>query len=398
MTGAERGIVAAASYEARARGISRAVPLREVRRLCPEAIIVPSDYETYSLFSERMFAIMRRYTSLVEEYSIDEAFADITGLQRVLHGSYEDIGRRMKADIERELGITVSVGVSLTKTLAKIASDYKKPSGLTVVPGRAIDVFLRGLPVEKVWGIGPRTTPYCRQVGIKDALDFARRDDAWVRARFVKPLQETWMELNGHVVYPVTDGAASPQHTIGKTRTFTPPSADKEFVYAQLLKNAENACIKARRHRLAARGAAIFLKTQDFRYAGTEIRFTRATAFPMEIESHLRRAFDGLYLPRTQYRATGIVLLALESADVTQLTLFEKPPEVEKLRRLYGAMDVLAEKFGKHAVRLAGSERAHRGAQHERERGAVTLRKLSRLKGETDRQHLTIPVLTGSVA
>ncbi|MEY4722772.1 MAG: hypothetical protein RLZZ324_285, partial [Candidatus Parcubacteria bacterium] len=127
VTGKERGIVAAASYEAKARGVKRGVALWDVKKLCPDAIIVPSDYETYSLFSKRMFQIMRRFTPLVEEYSIDEGFAEITGLRRPLHGSYEDIARRMKETIEAELGITVSVGVSLTKTLAKIGSDYKKP-------------------------------------------------------------------------------------------------------------------------------------------------------------------------------------------------------------------------------------------------------------------------------
>src|SRR5688572_1335216 len=132
ITGAERGIVAAASYEAKARGVSRGVALRDVRKLCPDAIIVPSDYESYSLFSKRMFEIVRRYTNLVEEYSVDEAFADITGLRRPLRGSYEDIARRVKEEIEKDLGITVSVGLSVSKVIAKAASKHRKPSGFTV--------------------------------------------------------------------------------------------------------------------------------------------------------------------------------------------------------------------------------------------------------------------------
>src|SRR5687767_1593669 len=130
ITGKERGIVATASYEARARGVSRGTPLWEVKKIIPDAIIVPSDYETYSLFSKRMFEIMRRFTNLVEEYSIDEAFADITGMRRALRCSYVEIARRMKVAIQAELGITVSVGLSLSKVLAKIASDHQKPDGL----------------------------------------------------------------------------------------------------------------------------------------------------------------------------------------------------------------------------------------------------------------------------
>ncbi|MBD3327919.1 DNA polymerase IV, partial [Candidatus Peregrinibacteria bacterium] len=106
ITGKERGIVAAASYEAKSKGIKRGVPLWDVKKLCPDAIILPSDYETYSLFSKRMFEIIRRYTPSVEEYSIDEAFAEITGFRRAYHANYETIAMRIKNDIESNLGIT----------------------------------------------------------------------------------------------------------------------------------------------------------------------------------------------------------------------------------------------------------------------------------------------------
>ncbi|NMC96689.1 MAG: DNA polymerase IV, partial [Deltaproteobacteria bacterium] len=115
ITGGERGIVACASYPAKKLGIKRGVPLAEARKICPGLIVLPSDYETYSLFSQRMFNIMRRFTPDVEEYSIDEAFADLTGMRRLLRSSYEEIVLKMKKEIERELGITVSVGLSITK-------------------------------------------------------------------------------------------------------------------------------------------------------------------------------------------------------------------------------------------------------------------------------------------
>ena len=142
ITGAERGIVAAASYEAKALGVKRGVSLSEVTRICPECTLLPSDYETYSLFSKRMFSILRRFSPQVEEYSIDEAFVDITGTRRVHRTGYKEIGRMMMEAIERELGITVSVGVSLSKSLAKLCSKYRKPNGLTSVPGRNIHLLL----------------------------------------------------------------------------------------------------------------------------------------------------------------------------------------------------------------------------------------------------------------
>ncbi|NTU70150.1 DNA polymerase IV, partial [bacterium] len=154
ITGKERGIVSAASYEAKARGVDRGVPLWEVKKICPDAIIVPSDYETYSLFSKRIFSIMRRFTSQVEEYSIDEAFADITGLRRSLKMSYPNIAIKVKETVERELGLTVSVGLSVNKVLAKLASNWNKPSGFCDINLFDIKKFLGNLPAQKVWGIG----------------------------------------------------------------------------------------------------------------------------------------------------------------------------------------------------------------------------------------------------
>src|SRR5512136_1016806 len=163
ITGRERGIVAAASYEAKARGVQRGVRLSEVKKLCPDAVILPSDYETYSLFSVRMFEILRRFSPDVEEYSIDEAFIDLTGLRRSFHGPYEMIARRMQETIEAEIDIPVSVGVSVSKVLAKIASKHGKPRGFTVIPGDEIHLYLENLPVEKVWGIGRNTTEFLRK-------------------------------------------------------------------------------------------------------------------------------------------------------------------------------------------------------------------------------------------
>ena len=187
ITGKERGIVAAVSYEGKRLGITRAMSLWDVKKICPDAIIVPSDYETYSLFSKRMFEIIRRFTGIVEEYSIDEAFADISGLRRPLRGSYQDIAARIKDAVFAELGITVSVGLSLSKVLAKIGSKHNKPNGLAPISGRDIPAYLEKLPVGKVWGIGERTEAYCAQFNIRTALDFARQTEAQVMERFTKP-------------------------------------------------------------------------------------------------------------------------------------------------------------------------------------------------------------------
>ena len=391
ITGGERGIVACASYAAKRLGIKRGVPLHEARTICPEIVILPSDYETYSLFSRRMFNILRRFTPQVEEYSIDEAFADITGMRRALHASYEEIALKIKKEIARELGFTVSVGLSITKVLAKVASKHQKPDGLTMIPGRSIADYLRDLPAADVWGIGPATTAYLGKMGIRTALEFASLPEKTVQARFTKPGVEIWRELRGESVYPVSSEEKSSYASISKTRTFAPPTSDPEYLYAQLLRNLEAACIKARRHGLAARKVIAYLKKNDFAAAGSEIGLDRPSAYPLEIAPSLREQFDALYQQGVIYRATGIILSDLVAATPVQHSLFEDPLKAEKIRDLYGALDDLSSRYGKHTLHLGASHLLE--VQGKGKRGEPTVREATCLFGETKRRHLGLPIL-----
>jgi DNA polymerase-4/DNA polymerase V len=146
-------------------GKERVMIIREIKALCPGAIHLPSDYETYSLFSQRMFAIVHRYTPDVEEYSIDECFYDLTGLRRPLRMSYETMAARIKADLEHDLGLTFAVGLAPSKVVAKIASKWQKPAGLTVISGPDLHCYLDRVPIGNVWGIGEQTTAYLNGPG-----------------------------------------------------------------------------------------------------------------------------------------------------------------------------------------------------------------------------------------
>jgi len=391
ITGGERGIVACANYAAKGRGITRGVPLHQALALCPDLIVLPSDYETYSLFSRRIFSVVRRFTPQVEEYSIDEAFADITGMRRVLHASYEDIAYAIKVRVEKEVGIGVTVGLSITKVLAKIASTHKKPDGFTVISGRNIPSYLANLPVEAIWGIGHATSNYMRKLGIRSALDFARLPENTVRHRFVKPVREIWHELRGEAVYSVETEEKSRYNSISRMKTFAPPAEDRAYLYAQLSRNLESACIKARRHSLAPQKIAVFLKTQSFRSTGSEARLNRPSARPLEFSHLLTTLFDTVYEPGIRYRATGIILLELIPDVGVQYCLFEDPLRLDKIERLYVAADALARKYGKHTIHLGGSHLVdQRGAGT---RGEPTARSQVRFIGETGRRHLGLPVL-----
>jgi Nucleotidyltransferase/DNA polymerase involved in DNA repair len=391
ITGGERGIVACASYLAKKMGIKRGVPLHEARKICPSLIILPSDYETYSLFSRRMFDIMRRFTPDVEEYSIDEAFADITGMRRVLHSSYEEIALKMKKEIERDLGITVSVGLSITKVLAKVASKHLKPAGMTVIKGRDIAQYLCDLPVEKVWGIGPATTNYLAKMGIHYALEFAQLPEKTVLKKFTKPTVEIWQELRGASVYPVTMEEKSSYASISKTKTFAPPTSNAEYLFAHLMRNMESACIKARRYSLAPNKIVVFLKKNDFHTVGSEAKLSRPCAFPLEFSGIIHDLFDSCYCPKDIYRATGVVLLNLETDTNIQYSLFDNPLQAEKIRGLYNVADELGQKFGKHTLHLGSSHLIDKLGKGRR--GSPTSREKTQLKGETRRRHLGLPLL-----
>ena len=393
ITGRERGIVSACTYEAKARGIKRGMILSEVRKICPDAVILPSDYETYSLFSERMYEIVRRYTPIVEEYSIDECFADLTGLRRVLRMDYLAMASAIKEDLQRELGMTFSLGLSATKVLAKLGSKWKKPDGLTAIPLRDAARYLRATPIESVWGIGANTAAYLRKFSVGTALDFAAKPEAWVRVSLSKPYIELWQELRGDAVYACTTERKERYQSIQKTRTFTPPSRERAFVYSQLSKNVENACIKARRWDLVSKEIFFFLKTQDFRYHGCEVKLSNATNVPQDIMRAVAQYFPRVFREKVSYRATGLTLMKLQNAGSTQLDLFGAAAKTEGLQQVFKSVDELSARYGKHVVYVGSSFGAMHHAGHAGARGDAPKRVSDLFKGESARRRLKIPML-----
>lgn len=393
VTGKERGIASAMTYEAKRKGVIRGMRISEIKKICPEAVILPSDYETYSLYSLRMYNIVRRYTPEVDEYSIDECFADITGLRGLYHLSYEKIAEKIKIELDHELGMTFSIGLAPTKVLAKVASKWAKPSGLTFIPLNKAHEFLTKLPIEKIWGIGTQTSALLNKFGIKTAYDFVERDKEWVSKHLAKPYFEIWQELRGEYVYKINTGEKSIYKSISKTKTFTPSSNNKEYVFAELSKNIENACIKARRYNLATSEIIFFLKTQDFKYYSAQVKFFQTVSVPQAILEAIVESFNKIYVPNTLYRATGIVLEKLVENSNIQMDLFNNNLNTEKEKVIYDYVDTISHKFGKHAIFLGSSFKAMVNNSHLGERGERAERKTDLFKGETSRRRLNIPML-----
>lgn len=391
VTGKERGIIACASYEAKALGIKRGVSLWEAKRLCPELVILPSDYETYSIYSKRMFEIMRRFTPEVEEYSIDEGFADITGMRRLFRCSYKDIALQMQAAVQRELDLTVSIGLSLTKCLAKIASDYRKPNGITAVRGKHIHLFLQRVPLADVWGIGPSAQQLLGKYGIHTAYDFALRDERWVRKMLHKPGWEIWQELRGHSIKKLELEARPPQASIMKGKTFSAPSMDRDYIYAKLIRNVESAFIKLRRYNMRAGELSVHLRAKDYNERGVGARLNRATSNALEAMPLIRQMFNQLFETGKEYRSTTVVLGRMESDRQQQYDLFEDRVRIERMRELGQVVDRINGRYGKHRIFL-GTGLALGGIELN-ERDQPCWRKLNLLQGETKRRRIRIPRL-----
>jgi len=389
VTGKERGIIACPSYEAKARGVKRGIPLFQAKKQCPELIILPNDYETYGLYSRRMFNIIRKYTPLVEEYSVDEGFVDITGLRRAFRTSYEEIALRIQENIHEELGITVSIGLSLSKSLAKLCSDFRKPNGFTAVPGRYIHILLQRTPLGAVWGFGPNTVALLEKYGLCTAYDFAARSERWAGKLLHKPGREIWGELRGHLVWKVTPEEKTSFATIIKSKTFTPATSDRAFVYAKLIRNVEAAFMKARRYKLKAVALGVVLRHHDFRHDGLEAKLNRATSSSLEAIPLIKRLFNRIFLEACQYRSTMIVLGKLENDSIEQFDLFEDRLRIESLRKVTEAVDAINKRYGRYTVCSATAlylnGRPISSREEEPTRRDVTM------KGETPRQRLAVP-------
>ncbi|MFA7252659.1 MAG: DNA polymerase IV [Candidatus Paceibacterota bacterium] len=358
VTGEEKGIVTALSYEAKALGIKRGMSTYHVKKYFPKVVIMPGDYKSYAKYSSWMFDIVRRYVDDVEEYSIDECFGDLTGLDRPLKMSYKQIAERIKKEVNDELNLSVSLGVAPTKVLAKVASKWVKPNGLTIIERDKIKDFLLKTPIGKIWGIGPKTSESLEKMGIKTAFDFADKSINWIRSNLSKPYEVIWQELNGIYVMEIDPKPKTVYTSIQKTRTFHPATNDKIFLLSQLSKHIEEACTKARHFKLVAKKVSFFLKTSNFEYHTCSVNLATPTNAPETIIRLAGEKFQEMHHRGMPYRTTGIVLHDLVSSAVTQSDLFGDRAQANKFEIVHEQIDSLEKKFGKKVLYLASTQKA----------------------------------------
>jgi len=348
-----RGVVSTASYEARKFGVHSAMPSSQAARLCPQAIWREPRMERYAEKSREVRAVFARYTDLIEPLSLDEAFLDLTGSQR-LFGAAETIARRIKEEILEETGLVASVGLAQNKSLAKIASDIRKPDAFVVVqPGAAeAAAFLAPLPLGRLWGVGPKTEARLREWGLRTVGDVARWDAERLARRLGRASAEELQALaRGEDDRPVVSEEA-PQ-SIGRENTFAEDIHADGELERELLAFAEDVATRLRARGLQAGGVTLKVRFGDF------TTLTRAEQFeePTDLAEALHAAGVKLLRAKVGRQGRGVRLIGLTATRLAPrteaaATLFPDEKAV-KQRRVADTLDRLRVRFGDEAVTRA---------------------------------------------
>lgn len=356
--GAGRGVVAAASYEARRYGVHSAMPISQAFRLCPRGVFLPGRMRRYSEVSDQVMAVLAGFTPLVEQVSVDEAFLDLSGCRR-LWGDDREAGTRIKAAVRQCTGLTASVGIGPNKLVAKIASDLRKPDGLVVVADGEARAFLAPLPIRRLWGVGPATEAALSQLGVREIGQLAALDPAALAARFGESGRWLHRCAVGEDDDAVTDGRG--EKSLGAELTFERDTADREQVVRTLLELCDRVAARLRRQGL--RGRTVTLK---LRYQGFETHTHRLTAAEgLDETIGLYTAARGLL----QAHGDRTRQLRLIGVTVTNFGRSERPPDLfaaadplrGKRRTVDQAVDTVRERFGRRAVVRARTLRRDAG-------------------------------------
>ena len=298
-----RGVVAAASYEARVFGVRSAIPMARAIRLCPSLVIVRPDFARYTAASQAVFELFRAVTPLVEPLSLDEAYLDVTentwgeGLGRV-------VAQRLKAQIRETTGLTASAGVAPNKFLAKIASAWKKPDGLTVIPPERVEHFLQQLPVDALWGVGPVTAARLRERGIERLIDVRAADEA--RLRDAVGSQTEWLRqlAEGIDDRPVVPNRAA--KSCGSENTFSQDLSDLGEIRSAIDEMARDDAAWLQRKSLLCRTVTIKVRYSDFTTITRSHSQLPATRNPDALAARARALLDRTEAGRRPVRLLGV--------------------------------------------------------------------------------------------
>ncbi len=348
----ERGCVISRSKEAKMLGVPMGIPLFQAVERYPECIYITANHHAYTKISKQVMGILKNYSPNVEVYSIDEAFVDFTGLTKLYRKNYFKLAEDIQAKIMQETAIPVSIGVSSTKTLAKLASDKSKNTRRHIcLAGKcARKELLLHTDIQEVWGIGRKLGVKLRGLGIRNALDYIEKDDEWIKKRFGKNGLAIKAELSGIMISPINNEKEKPK-SISDTKSFLEFSSDLNFLRNELSIHIHEACSRLRKIECKAGTIGVILKTKDFQTLYLKKQLKYMTDFEFDISKEAFLLLDAMYKPNILYRSIGIVLEDFNSCAEEQLLLFNNNAKREQNEKLGKSLDKLEQKFGRNIVR-----------------------------------------------
>ena len=339
------------SKEAKALGIRMGMPYFQVTGKMKDAIYINASHDLYGKVSKEVMAVLKRFSPKVEVYSIDEAFVDLTGLERLYKKNYLEIAQMIRETIKKEVDIPVSIGLSSSKSLAKLASDKAKTqeTGIFLIGSRKIIPVLEKTSIDEIWGIGKNLSALLRRNGILTAYELVRQSDVWLNKQIGIRGVEMKHELLGEMVSPVSDEVKLPK-SIQKTSAMAKFTSDKEYIKNSLNYHIHRACVKLRKINAKCHGIGIMLRTKDFKVYYDKRILNQATSFELEISDIIFEMLDELYNPNILYRSTGVTLDNFVQNSEAQLSLFADNETEIKKDKLTRCFDKLEEKFGKNII------------------------------------------------
>lgn len=339
------------SKEAKKLGIRMGMPYFQIEGQMKKAVFINANHELYCQISEKVMDVLKSFSPKVEIYSIDEAFVELTGLERLYKKNYLEIAQMIRQEVLDKVDIPVSIGVSSSKSLAKLASDKAKKAdeGVFLVGSRKIIPLLEKTSIDEIWGIGKNLSIMLRKHGILTAYELISQDDLWLNKQIGIHGLEMKHELLGEMVSPVSNEIKLPK-SIQKTSALAKFSSDKNYLKNSLNYHIHRACVKLRKINAKCKGISIFLRTKDFKVYCEKKVLNVSTDFELEISDIVFELLEKIYNPNILYRSTGVILDTFVFNNEAQMSLFSDNVVDERKEKLSKCFDKLEQRFGKDII------------------------------------------------
>ena len=351
------GCVVSRSNEAKRMGVEMGAPYFICKNQFKKVKFLSGDLTYYCEISKRVMDKLYDFTPDVEIYSIDEAFLDLTGLRKTFNCSYEEITERIVKEIKEEIGIDVSVGLSYSKVLAKLANDKaKKLQKIKIdkktykIGYREIQKELKETLISDVWGVGKNTTALLKKHLIQTCFDFTSQDDIWIKKNLGKIGIELKQELLGNSIHKVESVASAPK-SISRSESFKEFQSDEGYILNELNNHIHKVCKKLRNEKLLTSCIGVMLRTKDFQVFDTKINLINALDTEFELIYIAKKLFYKIFTKGLIYRSVGFFATKLTPKNSQQISLFDGADIIKK-QKLSKSWDKLEEKFGKGVIKL----------------------------------------------